>query len=92
MTHKGYKDADKAGHSYSSGGMARHKNEKNYGNCRFDEKATRGQTIRTESSPDKSSYMVPKSESVMATMPDTGTSRSLSPEMYNEKAPAKRSY
>lgn len=84
---------DMPGYSYKKdGGMkGRYKNEdmKNYGNCVIEESAVRGQSIRTESNPDKSSHMVNKKEGLLGrSMPDTGTSHSLKPSMYNEK-PAK---
>lgn len=87
----GYEN-DMPGYSYKKdGGKGRMKNEdmKNYGNCVVEESATRGQTIRTESGPDKSSHQINKMEGLLGrSMPDTGTSHSLKPGMYNEK-PAK---
>ena len=88
------RENDMPGYSYKKGnGMkGRYKSDhmKDYGNCVVEEKAVRGQVIRTESSPDKSSHAVDKNESLLGmSMPDTGTSKSLSPDMYNGKAPTK---
>ena len=85
----GYEN-DMPGYSYKKdGGQGRMKNEKNYGNCVVEESAVRGQSIRTESNPDKSSHRLDKMEGLLGrSMPDTGTSHSLKPAMYNEK-PAK---
>ena len=85
---------DMPGYSYKKdGGMkGRYKsdNMKDYGNCVVEESAVRGQVIRTESNPDKSSHAVDKREGLLGmNMPDTGTSHSLKPSMYNEKAPTK---
>ena len=82
------RENDMPGYSYKKdGGMkGRMKNEKNYGNCVIEESAVRGQVIRTESSPDKSSHAVDKREGLLGmSMPDKGTSHSLKPSMYNEK-------
>jgi hypothetical protein len=51
-----------------------------------EESAHFGQTIRTESSPDRSSAKDGMQTAVMGNpMPDRGTSHSLNPEMYNDK-------
>ena len=95
-----YDKADMPGHSYKKGrGMGQRKNEGDYGNCRMEEEAVRGQTIRTESSPDKSSYPNDKREALMGRKMGGGptdVSHSLTGagqvETYNDDKPSRTDY